>query len=211
MVHRPYWWKATMGLMPEDHDAVVPSLPSEIRTPRLLVRRWRLEDAAALHDAVVASTDHLRPWLPWIADEPLTVADRRQLIEGWVRKADAGGDTHYGVWEDGEVVAGAGLHRRVGPGGLEIGYWVHVDHAGRGIATEAAGALTDAAFGLHEIDHVEIHHDVANPGSGRVPEKLGYPRVVEVAVVDDVAAPAETGRRLIWRVGRDEWRARPRP
>jgi ribosomal-protein-serine acetyltransferase len=57
----------------------------------------------------------------------------------------------------------------VGDGGLEIGYWVHGDWTGRGIATDAAVALTDAALGLPGIDWVEIYHDAANVASGRIP------------------------------------------
>lgn len=45
---------------------------------------------------------------------------------------------------------------RIGPGGLETGYWVHQAHTRRGLATAAAAALTDAALALPGIDRVEI-------------------------------------------------------
>ena len=32
-----------------------------------------------MHDAVTESIEHLRPWMPWIADEPVTVEQRRAL------------------------------------------------------------------------------------------------------------------------------------
>ena len=58
-------------------------------------------------------------------------------------------DYEYGVFlADGSVVGGCGLHRRIGPSALEIGYWVHVAHTRRGIATAAAGALTAVGFGM---------------------------------------------------------------
>ena len=64
----------------------------------------------------------------------------------------------FGLFEaDGELVGGFGLHRRRGPGILEIGYWVRSDRTGRGYATGAARALTQAAFdGFPDVDRLEI-------------------------------------------------------
>ena len=73
----------------------------------------------------------------------------------------------------------AGLHNRVGEGGLEIGYWVRSGWTGRGIAADATAALTHAALALPGIDRVEICHDAANVASERIPAKLGYARAGE--------------------------------
>src|SRR5438093_1311993 len=83
---------------------------------------------------------------------------------------------------------GRGLHRRIGPGGLEIGYWVHVDHVGHGYATTAAGALTTLAFEDPAITHVEIHVEPANAASNRVPEKLGFELVGKKRVEPEAPA-----------------------
>lgn len=58
-------------------------LAGRVSDGRIVVRLWRSDDAAALHQAIVESTEHLRPWRPWIAPEPLTVDQRRALIEEW--------------------------------------------------------------------------------------------------------------------------------
>ena len=63
------------------------------------------------------------------------------------------------------VVGGSGLHRRIGPDGLEIGSWVRRDFVRRGIASSAAAWLTDLAFARPDIDRVEIHRDRANVAS----------------------------------------------
>jgi RimJ/RimL family protein N-acetyltransferase len=57
---------------------------------------------------------------------------------------------------------------------LEIGYWVHLDHIGRGGATAVAGGLTDAAFRLRGVDRVEFHCDAANLRGAAIPPMLGY-------------------------------------
>ncbi|WP_019229166.1 GNAT family N-acetyltransferase, partial [Sedimentibacter sp. B4] len=69
---------------------------------------------------------------------------------------------------------GFSLHRRVGPDGLEIGYWLDAAHTGVGLATEAVGGLTAVALALPEVERVEIHTDEGNARSAAVPRRLGY-------------------------------------
>ena len=89
-----------------------------------------------------------------------------------------------------------GLHGRIGPGALEIGYWVGEGHTGRGLATAGARALAEAALALPGVGRVEIHCDEANTASAAVPRKLGFrlDRIEEALIT----APSETGRKLIW-------------
>ena len=180
------------------------ALPERIETQRLVIRAWKPEDAPLLHAAVTASTEHLRPWMPWIAFEPQTVEERRALIEQWQIDAADGKDHVYGVFsaETGEVLGGTGLHNRVGPGGIEIGYWIHVDHCGQGYATELSRALTDTAFGLERIERVEIHTDKANELSARIPPRLGYTLTEEAP--REIVAPGEIGINQTWTLQRDQ-------
>src|SRR5207244_4048939 len=83
--------------------------------------------------------------------EPLADADRAALIEGWERTHQDGGEAVYGVFVDGKPIGGTGLHKRRGPNGLEIGYWMDKDHTNKGIATEVARMLTTAALALPGI------------------------------------------------------------
>jgi RimJ/RimL family protein N-acetyltransferase len=153
-----------------------PPPPYRIETPRLVVRCWEPRDAALLKDAIDSSLDHLRPWLPWIREEPQTIDEKVDLLRGFRGGFDRGEDFVYGVFsaDEREVLGGSGLHRRVDESAFEIGYWVRASAAGRGIATEAAAALTRVAFSVCGVDRVEIHVDPDNAPSRRVPEKLGY-------------------------------------
>jgi ribosomal-protein-serine acetyltransferase len=167
------------------------------------LRRLEVDDAPLLHAAVVASTEHLRPWMPWIAAEPQTLQQRRDLISAWEHRWEQGGDATFGIFTGRLLVGGCGLHRRVGPRGLEIGYWVHVGHVGRGYATKAAALLTTAAFSDPEVGFVEIHHDKANVRSAGVPRRLGFTMLGERP--DEISAPGEVGVDCQWQVSRHDW------
>jgi ribosomal-protein-serine acetyltransferase len=183
----------------------MPQLPERIEGEGVVLRRWRVSDAQALHQAILESTDHLRPWMSWIEQEPQTAEQRRELLAGWEDDWATGGDALYGVFIGDTVAGSCGLHRRLGPHALEIGYWIHASFVRRGLASEVAALLTDAALALPEIQRVEIHHDRANVASAGVPRRVGYRLVGEQ--YDEATAPADSGVECIWRMERREWNA----
>jgi RimJ/RimL family protein N-acetyltransferase len=147
-----------------------------LKTDRLLLRCYSPEDAPLLKEAIDASLDHLRPWMPWAKDEPQTLDAKIELLRRFRGNFDLGNDFIYGIFseDDSTLLGGAGLHRRLGPDALEIGYWIHVDHVGKGLATEAAAALARVAFEVHKVGRVEIHCDRGNVRSAAIPRKLGF-------------------------------------
>jgi len=180
--------------------------PSErIEVGPYVIRRYVPDDAAAMVEAVSASIEHLRPWMPWIVHEPQTIAQRRALIDEWSNEWETKESFPYGVFENGTLVGSTGLHVRSGPGTLEIGYWVHVGHVGRGIATLGAATMVEVGFGLPEVEAIEIVHDPLNAASRRIPEKLGFAFVGEFVRAEDPhyarmpLAPAEKGMGCRWR------------
>ncbi len=179
------------------------NLPESMATPRLTLRLWRPTDGDALARAIEESLDHLRPWMSWAADEPLSPQARAELIRTFEENWLSGGGVVYGAFLDNTVVGGCGLHRRAALSTLEIGYWVHVDHLGKGLATEMAGALTGAAFAIDGVARVEIHHDRANVRSGAVPTPLGFTFAGEHP--DAVMAPGEEGTDCTWVMLRADW------
>ncbi|WP_421117959.1 GNAT family N-acetyltransferase [Aquihabitans daechungensis] len=182
-------------------------LPASLEHDGLVLRRWTVADAEQLAAEVTANLEHLRPFMPWIEHEPLSLAERRELVRGWDRAWAEGGDVIFGIFEDGVFVGGTGLHRRLGPGALEIGYWVHVDHLGKGIARRVSEGLTSLAFTVPGIDRVEIHHDLTNVHSRRIPEQLGFHLIGKSRTPRTPQAPADTGVDLVWRITRNEWLA----
>lgn len=152
--------------------------PYRIETQRLVLRCWEPDDAPLLKDAVDRSLEHLRPWMPWTPDEPEPLDVVYERLREFRARFDNDEDYILGAFERDEsrAVGGTGLHKRLGDGALEIGYWVAADAAGFGYATELSGALTCVAFELLGVDRVEIRVDPENARSERVPEKLGYTR-----------------------------------
>jgi RimJ/RimL family protein N-acetyltransferase len=86
----------------------------------------RAADAVPVAAAVGASLEHLRPWMSWATPE---AADRRNQLARIVEANemwDTGTDYIYLILvvSDGTLAGTIGLHRRIGDGGIEIGYWI---------------------------------------------------------------------------------------
>ena len=56
----------------------------------------------------------------------------------------------------------------------ELGYWLGVDHWGKGYATEALHAVIDYAFTDMNHESLQAGARVTNPASRRVLEKCGF-------------------------------------
>jgi len=176
-----------------------PQPPERIPTDSgAVLRRARPSDAEAFAWAVRESLDHLAPWMPWATRASADPAMQRDRLVTADATWDDGSDYEFAILSphERELIGGCGLMRRVAPGGIEIGYWLHVTHTGRGHVTAAARALTETAWGLPDVERVEIHCDEANTRSAAVPARLGY-RLDRVED-DEVSAPGEVGRSLIW-------------
>ena len=162
------------------------------------LRRFRADDLDALFQAVTESLDHLRPWMPWAAD--YSRASAEEYLAGSVKGWDEGTEYNYAIMTGGTLVGGIGLMTRFGPGGLEIGYWVHRAYTGRGLATAATAALIGQAFGLPGVDWLEIVHDELNVASGQIPRKLGFTEVGRRPL--NPPTPEGTGIGIVWRLTR---------
>jgi RimJ/RimL family protein N-acetyltransferase len=149
-------------------------------------------------DTVAANLGRLSVWLIWAVPAAATVEEQRIRVPKAVARWDEGTSFQYLAVHaaTGAHLGNFGLERRIGPRALELGYWLAEDATGYGYATAAAWALTEVALSLSDIDRVEIHSDVANLRSLQIPRRLGYrlDRIEE----DDIHAPAESGRSMIW-------------
>jgi len=170
-----------------------------VETDRLVLRCWSPQDAPALRAALDDSDQHLRPWIPFMKDEPRSL---EQTID-WLRGIRAGFDSdqayRYAVLsqQDESLLGENMLLGRNGPGSLEVGYWSHVASGGRGYATEASCAMIRIAFEVAGIERVEIHCAPDNEASAAIPAKLGF---THEATLRDRAPDSEGGVHdlMIW-------------
>jgi len=165
------------------------------------LRRWRSADLDAACEAVLASVEHLRPWMPFAVD--FSRATQAEFLAGSERDWESGAAFNYAMLLDGEIAGSIGLMARIGPGGLEIGYWVGKAFTRRGLATAGAAALVREAFALPGVDRVEIVHDELNVPSGGVPRKLGFTEI-ERRPLDDKPLGG-TGQGVVWELTRAQW------
>jgi RimJ/RimL family protein N-acetyltransferase len=153
-----------------------PPPPYRIETERLVVRCYEPRDAPLTKDAVDSSREHLRPWMPWADNDPITLEQQMDLLRLFRSEFDAGENFAYGIFsaDETEQVGGTGLHPRIGPGGLEIGYFVRVSATRQGYITESTAALTRVGFEIAEADRIEIRIEPGNDASMGIPRKLGF-------------------------------------
>jgi RimJ/RimL family protein N-acetyltransferase len=153
-----------------------PPAPYRIETERLVIRCYEPQDAPLLKDAIDSSLEHLRPWMPWAESEPQTLEEKTDLLRSFRAQFDSGDNFVLGVFsaDESRVIGGSGLHPRLEPGGLEIGYFVRADATRQGYITESTAALTRVGFEICQADRIEIRIEPGNEASFGVPRKLGF-------------------------------------
>jgi len=169
----------------------------ELVTPRLLLRRWRDDDVAAM--AMINADREVMRWIGdgSVVDYAQTAAEIAAFEQVWQMR----GFGRFAVEIRGTGVL-AGFTGMAIPADIpeimpcvEIGWRLGREHWGRGLATEAAKAALGFAFADCRLDRILGIHVVGNDASARVMVKLGmrfdrettelgYGRPVHVYVID---------------------------
>lgn len=143
----------------------------EIRTQRLLLRRFREGDAPAMYrnytsDALVS---RFVTW-PTHTSQEMTDGYLTWLL-GEYEKENA---YRWAIEFEGEIIGAIDLVRQDERNEVcEIGYCIGSRWWNRGIVTEALKAVIGYLFRETEYHCVTACHDTQNPASGRVMEKAG--------------------------------------
>jgi RimJ/RimL family protein N-acetyltransferase len=157
-------------------DKYLVNAPLELRTARLLLRRWRPSDRAPF------AALNANPRVAEFLSGPLTQGESDEMAS----RVDANFDRHgFGLWavEVRDVAPFIGFIGLAVPRFeasfapcVEIGWRLDAEHWGHGYATEGAQAALAFGFdavGLHEIVSFTVP---ANLRSRRVMEKIGMRR-----------------------------------
>jgi [ribosomal protein S5]-alanine N-acetyltransferase len=150
-----------------------------IETPRLLLRPMQEDDVEALlgvfGDPKVMAA---------FGSEPF----KREQMERWVHRNLEHQERYgYGLFsvilrDSGLLIGDCGFEwmELDGESRVELGYDVRSDHWGQGLATEAAGAVRDYAFGTLELLELVSVIRQRNDASRRVAEKIGMRRLDDI-------------------------------
>jgi RimJ/RimL family protein N-acetyltransferase len=147
---------------------------AEIKTKRLLLRRFTVNDAQAMYDNW-ASDKLVVKYTSW--DVHASPEATRELITGWISEYDKPEYYNWVIEFEGYVIGTINIHNiSDNAQRCEIGYCIGSKFWNRGIVTEAALAITKFAFEEIGVNKVCAMHDIENIGSGCVMQKIGMTR-----------------------------------
>ena len=171
----------------------------ELVTARLVLRRPKPGDVDDLHQ-VFSSPEAMR-W--WSTTPHETVEKTAEWLDGMIT-ADPELSDDFVIEAQGRVIGKAGFWRLP-----EIGYILHPDYWGQGLATEALTAVIDHILATRTVERVTADVDPDNAASIRLLRRLGF---------EQTGAASRT-----WRVGgvwmdslyfgldRDRWKSLKTP
>jgi len=177
-------------------------LPEVIETERLILRPHRLEDVG---DVFAFAQDP--EWSRYLRILPRPY-EREHAEQFIARQLLLDRVTHpaWAVTLKGTVIGGLNLTFNFEHRSAEIGYSVARKHWNKGISSEAARAVIDAAFSTHEdLNRVQARADAANVGSQRVMEKIGM--VKEGVLRLNRVEREEAFDEAVFSILRREWEA----
>ncbi|MBX3186445.1 MAG: GNAT family N-acetyltransferase [Labilithrix sp.] len=162
---------------------MLPPLTTRIVTPRMVLRPPRTSDVAEIRRVLRANHEHLKPWSPAPppGDDPTSITEVSKSVLRQRREWKHGsGFVFMGALRDepSRFVAKIALNgvMRGAMCGAYLGYWMAADHQGKGLVTEAIGAVLAFAFGPARLHRVQAAIMPRNERSLRVAEKLGFRR-----------------------------------
>lgn len=180
--------------------------PSELLTPRLLLRRWRTSDLAPF--AALNADPEVMRWFP----STMTRAASDAFVTERIEPAFAEG---VGLWalerrDTAEFIGFAGCiwqrYEAAFTPALEVGWRLARAHWGQGFAPEAASAALDDVFARGVVTDVVSTTVVGNANSRRVMTKLGLTHdPAEDFDHPNLPADSPIRRHVLYRLSAADW------
>lgn len=166
-----------------------------IVTDRLVLRPAGPDDLDALH--AVFTRPKAMTW--WSSPPHETLDQTRAWLDSMIAHQHSGLD--FLIERDGQVIGKAGFFAAP-----DIGYILHPDHWGRGLAREATVAVLDRLFALTDHEEATADVDPDNAASIRLLESLGFRRTGFAERTWNVGG--EWKNSYFYAVSREEWLGR---
>ena len=144
-----------------------------IETERLILRRLRREDAAAMFRNWTSDPE-VTKYLTWPTHESVAVTE--QILDLWMKNYENDRFYQWGIElrSAGEVIGSisvVGMEEEIDA--AAIGYCIGRNWWHQGITSEALAAVIQYLFREVGCNRIEARHDVRNPHSGGVMQKCG--------------------------------------
>ncbi|TCZ79290.1 N-acetyltransferase [Paenibacillus albiflavus] len=157
-------------------NPILLDFPTQFFTDRLLIRMPEEGDGKAAYEAIQASIDDLKPWMPFAnkeQTEETIESNARTAKANFIKREDL--RFHIFLKDTLQFIGISGFHHiNWNVPKFEIGYWIDSRYSGKGYIGEAVQGITQFAFTELKARRVEIRCDALNHKSRAIPEKMGY-------------------------------------
>lgn len=143
----------------------------ELKTERLLLRRFQQDDAQAMFDNWCSDPEVAR-YVTWDAHQDIEVT--KAILADWIDSYKRHNTYHWGITKNGVLIGDiAVVVRSPRANSCEIGYCLSRAYWNLGIMTEALVRVMRFLFDEVGFQRIIIKHEAGNPASGRVMQKAG--------------------------------------
>lgn len=140
----------------------------------LILRPYKEEDAPALFNVINTNRQNLRPWLPWV-DTTISEQSSLSFIQQSQSEAHEQKGIALGIFLQEEIIGGIGMHKwNQQLKSAEIGYWLSLQHQGKGMLHQCATAFIAYLFGQLQLNKIEVRFHPANKKSAAVAQRLHF-------------------------------------
>lgn len=149
---------------------------AQLETPRLILRRYRMEDAEAIFDSWASDPVAARFW-SWQPHENIGVT--RNMLKIWTDEYQKAAYYHWAiVYRENQRPIGYIYLDSVDDAreSAAVHYLISRSYWNRGLMTEGCGRVLEFAFEGVGFARIYSRHHRDNPASGRVMEKCGMRR-----------------------------------
>lgn len=144
-----------------------------LETDRLILRRFTVSDASAMYRNWASSREVAR-FLTW---EPhANVQETEALLREWVKNYDSPDCYNWAIAlkPEGKLIGNISVVHMIPETACAVlGYCMGEPWWGKGYMPEAGGAVMQYLFETVGVNRIAANHDIGNPKSGRVMQKLG--------------------------------------